>query len=54
GRAGVGHGLLRSLTAALPFLLFLQAPVQLLPSSCDHPSLQESMATAHPAQVGSP
>ena len=42
GRAGLGQGLLRCLPAALPFLLSLQAPVQLVPSRRDRPWLQES------------
>ncbi|OXB52283.1 hypothetical protein ASZ78_017081, partial [Callipepla squamata] len=40
--AGLGQGLLHSVTAVLTFLFSWQAPVQLLPSSCDNPSLPES------------
>ena len=52
GRAGLGQGLLRSLTAPLPFLFSLQAPVQLLASSHDHPSLQESSKWPQHIQLG--
>ncbi|XP_052529661.1 zinc finger protein 34-like [Tympanuchus pallidicinctus] len=52
-RAGLGQGLLRSLTAPLPFLLSLQAPVQLLPSSWDHFSCRRA-ADGHSTCISAP
>ncbi|XP_052561317.1 zinc finger protein 485-like isoform X3 [Tympanuchus pallidicinctus] len=50
-RAGLGQGLLRSLTAPLPFLLSLQAPVQLcLLAVIISGAGEQQMATAHASQ----